>query len=491
MEPAASEITTCPSCGALEETTGGGLGCILCLLRVGISGEDVLPQAATYGSNSNPSGDEERFGVYKIERRADGSLDELGHGAMGVTYRAIDMALQRKVALKIIKPDLTGPSAEARERFLREARAAAALRHEHIATVYQFGVREKTGQCFYAMELIEGETLEERVRRSGPVDVRAAVCIARQVTAALAAAEKRHIIHRDLKPANLMLLSPQDAEEGGASGCAIPTVKIIDFGLAKALNAPVDTMRFTHNGFVGTPAFASPEQLENSGLGVRSDIYSLGVTLWFALTGKVPFEGHSLDEIHRARQSASLPTQQLKAAHVPFWLRSLLKAMLLPEPAARPCLHDLIARLQRCNPQACSVQRGHVAVLATAVILALGFLTLPSSSRPPAARSITNFRQMIDFIQPTSPSIPLKLDPTKLVQEERTPRVSPVQEFMAPQPLELYSVAQAVTNAEKKASHRSRHVARPRPNSFKNLVAGFIKLQKQPPKSFNSRSYRY
>ena len=116
-----------------------------------------------------------RFGVYEIDCREDGSLYELGRGAMGVTYRATDTSLQRKVALKIIKTDIAERSADARERFMREARAAAALRHENIATVYQFGMRLETGQYFYAMELIEGETLEERVRRAGPLDARTTI----------------------------------------------------------------------------------------------------------------------------------------------------------------------------------------------------------------------------------------------------------------------------------------------------------------------------
>ena len=116
-----------------------------------------------------------------IERREDGSAFELGRGAMGVTYRAIDTSLQRAVALKIIKTDLAGRSAEARERFTREARAAAALRHPNVATVHHFGIREETGQCFYAMELVEGETLDARVRRTGPLDVRTTVEIAQQI----------------------------------------------------------------------------------------------------------------------------------------------------------------------------------------------------------------------------------------------------------------------------------------------------------------------
>ena len=147
-----------------------------------------------------------RFGVYEIDCHADGNLCELGRGAMGVTYRATDTSLQRKVALKIIKTDIAERSADARERFMREARAAAGLRHENIATVHQFGMRLETGQYFYAMELIEGETLDERVHRAGPLDVRTTIGIAQQVTSALAAAEKHGLVHRDLKPANLMLI---------------------------------------------------------------------------------------------------------------------------------------------------------------------------------------------------------------------------------------------------------------------------------------------
>src|SRR6184192_1818686 len=252
MQASAQEISTCPVCGgALEETSGGGLGCMVCLLRVGIRGED--PAGARQDSTLNAFGGDEGFGVYEIERLPDGSLYELGRGAMGVTYRAVDTSLQRKAALKIIKIGFAGRPAEAHERFMREARMAAALRHENIATVFQFGIREETGQCFYAMELIEGETLEERVHRTGPLDVRTTIDIARQVTAALAAAEKRGLIHRDLKPANLMLVSPDGETAGADRKNERSVVKIIDFGLAKALNAPVDRMSLTQDRFVGTP----------------------------------------------------------------------------------------------------------------------------------------------------------------------------------------------------------------------------------------------
>src|SRR6266513_1519349 len=144
----------------IEQTPGGEPSCMFCLLQAGIRSEEET----VHDSTPAPLEGGVRYGVYEIDCHADGSLCELGRGAMGVTYRATDTSLQRKVALKIIKTDIAARSGDARERFVREARAAAAFRHEHIATIYQFGMRLEAGQYFYAMELIEGETLDERVR---------------------------------------------------------------------------------------------------------------------------------------------------------------------------------------------------------------------------------------------------------------------------------------------------------------------------------------
>src|SRR5438067_11703410 len=381
MQSPSQQILTCPSCGGvLEEKFGGELGCMSCLLRAGIGSEQEVAQDSTPDAFEDGA----RFGVYEIDRREDGSLHELGRGAMGLTYGPTDPSLQRKVALKIIKIDIAARSADARERFIREARAAAALRHENIAVIHQFGMRLETGQYFYAMELIEGETLEERVRRAGPLDARTTVGIAEQVTSALAAAEKRGLVHRDLKPANLMLVDPDDPDVRGSDQArskrgriralrksGIPMVRIIDFGLAKAFQSATDPTSLTHDKFVGTPAFASPEQFDHSALDVRSDIYSLGETLWFALTGKTPFVGRTPSEILRAQKSNVLPTEQLKVAHVPHRLRSLLESMLAFEPASRPGTSELAAGLHRCSPEALSVRRSR-AGLAAAFILILG-----------------------------------------------------------------------------------------------------------------------
>src|SRR3982750_1735313 len=213
MQPSSQQLLICSTCGAaLEETFGGGPGCMFCLLHAGIGSEQETIHDSTPDA---PEGDA-RFGVYEIDCHADGSLCELGRGAMGVTYRATDTSLRRKVALKIIKTDIAERSADARERFVREARAAAALRHQNIAVIHQFGMRLETGQYFYAMELIEGETLDERVPRAGPVDARPRMGRARQVHSSLTAAEKHGLVHRDLKPANLMLLHADDAELMGS-----------------------------------------------------------------------------------------------------------------------------------------------------------------------------------------------------------------------------------------------------------------------------------
>ena len=360
----------------------------------------------------------DQLGAYTIEHHADGSAWELGHGAMGVTYRAIDKALDRPVALKIINTDRGSHNAEARERFMREARAAAALRHPNVATVYQFGVRETTGQFFYAMELVEGETLEERVRRLGPLDVLTTINIALQVTAALEAAEERGLVHRDLKPGNLMLVSRGDektsasTQRGGysngrgvvatalrrrARGNALGAdqaneklvVKVIDFGVAKAVAEKTNAMALTHGGFVGTPAFASPEQFTNAPVDVRSDIYSLGATLWFLLTGHMLFSGRTIEEIQDACRSKPLPIEQLKAADVPRRFVSLLMSMLAIEPAARPSgARELGVRLQAVR--ASITGRGKAAgrlALAAAIVALAAILAVREFHSPKATPS--------------------------------------------------------------------------------------------------------
>jgi eukaryotic-like serine/threonine-protein kinase len=350
----ASATMVCWTCGEPLDANGD---CVACFLRTALGESSIetkqLPSLV--------------FGDFEVEQLPDDSYWELGRGGMGVTYLARDKVLHRRVALKVIDtPTVSthGDSQTARERFLREARAAAALRHPNVAAVYQFGAAPDGSRCFYAMELVEGETLETRVRRHGPLNPKLVVEIATQIAQALIAAAAQGLIHRDLKPGNIML------KPGNARGTEVE-VKIIDFGLAKAGADAGGEMDLTHGEFVGTPNFASPEQFDSGPVDVRSDIYSLGATLWFALTGKTPFTGRNIEEISSAQKSAALPTEQLKAAHVPPPLRSLLKSMLALEPAGRPGVHDLAARLRGCSGQASNMRRIRLAIAST-VILILG-----------------------------------------------------------------------------------------------------------------------
>ena len=355
MTPSLQRPVLCPTCGARVETTGSGdFGCLACWLRSGLAD-------STSASELTAEDVPDSLGSYRIERREDGAPWILGRGAMGVTYRAQDTSLQRRVALKLVNSEYCHRGSEARERFLREARAAASLRHPNVATVHQFGIDEETGQCFCAMELIEGETLEERVERSGPLPVSTVREIARQIASALVVAEKQGLVHRDLKPGNVMITESDEAEK--------IAVKIIDFGLAKALGETRDARTLTDGGFLGTPAFASPEQIARSPVDVRSDIYSLGATLWYLLTGQLPF-GHGA--------SAGPPVHQLKAAHVPGPFLALLLDMLATEPAARPSAGVIAARLTPTPPHHARIGF----VLAGLVIAALVAVTYFQRARP-------------------------------------------------------------------------------------------------------------
>jgi TolB-like protein/serine/threonine protein kinase/Tfp pilus assembly protein PilF len=325
----------CAQCGSplsLSEDTEEF--CVACLLHAALGNEDV-----DHGVSPN------RFDQYELITGGDGAPVELGRGAMGVTYKAFDTNLRCEVALKVINPRyLTDESSRAR--FLSEARAAAQLRHRNIASVFHLG--SERDEYFYAMELVDGETIEDRVRGKGPIDCATALDITLQVTRALIAAGDRKFVHRDVKASNVMLCTEAD-------GAIV--AKLIDFGLvrgiteqfARATAGPVRQFTNPANpsrsgsaeltvprarlGFIGTPHFASPEQFAGETTDARSDIFSLGVTLWFMLTGKLPFHG-TRDAIRQKQLSATLPLDQLKG--IPRTVVDLIKRMLEADPAKRP-----------------------------------------------------------------------------------------------------------------------------------------------------------
>jgi len=284
---AEQEAHTCPVCGTKFFATANSEFCPVCILRGATSGESAATgQSSSASESAGTPGDTEgtpqvrRFENYEVMLDADGRPIELGRGAMGVTYKALDVDLRCPVTLKVVSERYLGDES-AQFRFLREARAAASVRHPNVATVFHLG---RTGSSyFYAMEFVEGETLEHLIRRSGRVEAKLALEIATQVAAGLAAIHEQKLVQRDIKPSNILVRLKDDG---------VITAKVIDLGLAKTITeSDLQTAISTPGGFVGTPEFASPEQFAGLALDTRSDLYSLGVTLWEMLTGKTPFRG--------------------------------------------------------------------------------------------------------------------------------------------------------------------------------------------------------
>jgi Serine/threonine protein kinase len=328
----------CGICGRPLTQVGPKGECLRCLADLGFLSDSREPEKFESGRRLTPG--PLKYDHFTVEVGEDGFPIELGAGAMAITYRARDTVLNSIVALKVIDRKLSKMPG-VRSRFLREARAAAQIRHPNIARVTHYG--EQDGECFYVMQLVEGETLEAKVRHEGPMPLALALEVMEQATRALAAAEKCGVVHRDIKPSNIML-------ESDPSGSLI--VKVIDYGIAKILDPEMERgAEQTQTGFIGTPAFASPEQFtasEQTKIDARSDIYSLGATFWYCLAGRVPFVGRTLREVSQ-KQAEKLPLEQLKTARVPTRVIALLQSMLAFDPAKRPqTARELLTAVHSC-----------------------------------------------------------------------------------------------------------------------------------------------
>jgi serine/threonine protein kinase len=302
--------------------------CPVCLL-LGSFGEESASADSLIAASGSEGGSAEtehlsivrRFENYEVMLDEDGKPIELGRGAMGITYKAFDVDLRIPVTLKLISEKYVGDES-ARLRFLREARAAAKVRHSNVASVFHLG-RSSQGY-FYAMEFVEGETLESLIKRSGRLEVKLALEILSQVAAGLAAVDEEHLVHRDIKPTNIIVR----LKEGDRI-----TAKIIDLGLAKTVGDSMsESVISVLGGFAGTPEFASPEQFAGVGIDIRSDLYSLGMTLWEMLTGQTPFKG-SPTEVMNLHQHAALPLEQLKGVPQPVVV--LIEVLLEKDPLRR------------------------------------------------------------------------------------------------------------------------------------------------------------
>ena len=265
----------CATCGAELPANVTADRCPKCLLKLGLetAAAETMAMPPTRGRpNASPQAGEQ-FGHYRIVRL-------LGEGGMGAVYEAEDTENGRRVALKVLSHSLDSP--EARRRFFREGRLAASVNHPN--SVYVFGTEEIAGTPVIAMELVLGGTLQQRVAERGPLPVGEAVDGILQAIAGLEAAQRIGILHRDIKPSNCFV----DAD--GA-------VKIGDFGLSLSTAVRTESDLTVEGAYLGTPAFSAPEQLRGDELTVRSDIYAVGVTLYYLLTGKIPFEAEHMVQL--------------------------------------------------------------------------------------------------------------------------------------------------------------------------------------------------
>ena len=274
------------------------------------------PPARDEGAGPPPAGPA-RLGAYRI-------LRELGRGGMGVVYLAEDPQLEREVALKVMLPEVA-LNASARERFLREARAVAAIQDDHIIPVYQVG--EEGGSPFFAMPYLKGESLESYLRKSAggegkPLPVAEVLRLGREIALGLAAAHARGLVHRDIKPANVWL-------EGERR-----RVKILDFGLVRPANP---NAHLTETGaVVGTPAYMAPEQATGEAVDARADLFSLGCVLYRMATGKSAFSGKDLMSILFAVCQHAPPPPRTLVPETPLELSDLILRLLAKDAGRRP-----------------------------------------------------------------------------------------------------------------------------------------------------------
>lgn len=257
-------------------------------------------------------------GRYSIDR-------ELGRGGMGVVYLAREVHLDRFVAIKLLPPEFASRPA-LRERFLREAQLAAKLSHPNIIPIHS--VEQLDGFVFFVMAFVDGETLAQRVQSRGPLSATDGIRVLREVAWALGYAHGQGLVHRDIKPDNILIES--------ATGRAL----VADFGIAAAIGseatAVADATSSVARSVSGTPEFMSPEQALGEDSDARSDLYSLGATAFFALSGRLPFEGKSATETLARQVTSTAPSLNEVGAHVPRKLAQLVDRCLEKDPANRP-----------------------------------------------------------------------------------------------------------------------------------------------------------
>jgi uncharacterized RDD family membrane protein YckC len=331
MEPSPKTVLTCLECGVAISPDAKGL-CPRCLLKLGFASQ-LSPGFIETGvepppflgldpadSSKRSAAQPFEFGGYRILRL-------LGKGGMGAVYEAEELASGRRVALKVLGHSLD--SADTRRRFIREGRLAASINHPN--SVYVYGTEEIEGAPVITMELVPGGTLHERVKQTGPMPVAEAVDAILQIIAGLEAAHAVGILHRDIKPSNCFI---------DPSG----TVKIGDFGLSISTLSRGDSALTIAGSILGTPEFSSPEQLRGEELNVRSDIYSVGMTLYYLLTGTTAFRGENVVQLLATILDKPPRAPRELRPEIPEELSRIVLRCLLKQAAERPASYDELRR---------------------------------------------------------------------------------------------------------------------------------------------------
>ena len=273
-------------------------------------------------------------GKYELESR-------IGQGGMGVVYKGRHSYLKTQHAIKIILPDLVGNDPQLVTRFRQEALAAAAIRHQNVVQVTDYGVAQET-MPFLVMEYVEGESLHDLLAREGRLAPETAFELVSAICAGIGAAHKQGIVHRDMKPLNIMLVD--DGHEMSEK------VKILDFGLAKIKSGELlgSFIQAQTTGLMGSPYYMAPEQWSDEGLGPQSDIYSIGVMLYQMLAGDVPFKGSSIPAIMKKHLEDPPPTFAEKEVSIPPLVEATVFRTLVKDPAARTqTVEELVAEYGR------------------------------------------------------------------------------------------------------------------------------------------------
>jgi serine/threonine-protein kinase len=328
---------------------------------VGKPDTDVVQQSGVPLARGGFDRRPERIGDYQVQA-------VLGRGGLGVVYRATDCVLGRDVAIKLLRSDIADHDAM-RERFLREARAAAAIRHDNVVAIY--GVGEHAGQPYLVMEYVPGGSLADRLLRKGKLSCREVIRLGIEVASGLAAAHAKGIIHRDVKPGNVLW----DAEAG--------RYKLTDFGLAKAL----DEAGLTRTGVLaGTPEYLSPEQAEGTAIDARSDLFSLGSLLYAACAGVSPFHAETtLGVLHRVRTHVPAPLDEARAECPPSLARLVSRLLaknskdryssagaVVDDLRRRECDADGVAHAMRPSMARQRGRRRQAAVAALLLLISAG-----------------------------------------------------------------------------------------------------------------------